>query len=72
VASSEASGGAFIGARGGMAARARVAREGATRGQNWGRGCFASTDGARRGASSARGRRMPPRGGFLRGKNEIL
>jgi hypothetical protein len=71
VASSGTSGGAFIGARGRMAA-SWAARKGATRGQNRRCGCLAITGGARRGASSTRGRRMPPRGGFLRGKNEIL
>jgi hypothetical protein len=55
-----------------MAAWARAAGEGTTRGQNWGRGCLVVTSGARRGTSSARGRRMPLRGGFLRGKSEIL
>jgi hypothetical protein len=66
------SGGAFIGVRGRMAAWAQAAEEGATRVQNQGHGCLVVTGGAHRGASSARGQRMPPRGGFLRGKSEVL
>jgi hypothetical protein len=40
----------------------------------YGRGCscLAVTSGACRGASSARSRIMPPQGGFLSGKSEIL
>jgi hypothetical protein len=67
AASSGASGGAFIGARGRIVAWARAAGEGVTKGQNRGSGCLAVTGEAHRGTSSARGRKMPPRGGFLRG-----
>jgi hypothetical protein len=63
-----ASSGAFIGARGRMAAWARAVGEGPTRGQNRGRSCLAGTGRARHGASSASGRRKPPRGGSLRGR----
>jgi hypothetical protein len=65
-------GSGFIGAKGRMAAWARAAREGMTRGQNWGRGCLAVAGEARRGASSARGRIMLPRGGFLRGRRDFV
>jgi hypothetical protein len=37
--------------------------------QNQGRGCLAVTGESHRGASSARGGKMPPRGGFVRGKS---
>jgi hypothetical protein len=66
VSSLGASGGAFIGARGGMVAWARAAGEGETRGKN-GRSFLAGAGGARRGASSARGRGKSSREGFLRG-----
>jgi hypothetical protein len=69
AASLGASGGAFIGARGRMAAWAQTAGEGPTRGQNRGRSYLASASGARRGASSAHGRRKSPRGGFPRGRS---
>jgi hypothetical protein len=59
---------AFIGVRGKMAAWALAAGEGITRGQNWGRGYLAVIGEAHRGASSARGRKMPPHGDFLRGR----
>jgi hypothetical protein len=41
-------------------------------GHNWGRGYLAVAGEARRRTSGARGWRMPPHGGFLRGKSEIL
>jgi hypothetical protein len=67
AASSGASGGAFIGARGRMAAWARAAGEGAPRVPNLGAQLPPVAGEARLGTSSARGKKMPPRGGFLRG-----
>jgi hypothetical protein len=67
----ESSGGlrcGFIGARGRMVAWARAAWEGVTKGQSRRCGCLTVAGVARRGTSSARGRTMPPRGGFLRGR----
>jgi hypothetical protein len=61
-----ASGGAFIGVRGGMVAWARAARGGETR-QTQGRSRLAGAGGARRGASNARGRGKAPCGDLLRG-----
>jgi hypothetical protein len=62
-----AAGGAFIGARGGVVAWARAVREGSTRGETGGAAALLAPVGARRGASSAHGRGMPLREGFLRG-----
>jgi hypothetical protein len=47
---------------------AQATGEGPTRGQDQGRSCLADASGAHHGASSARGKRMPPRRGFLRGR----
>jgi hypothetical protein len=51
-----------------MVAWAQADGKGPTSGQNQGRSCLASAGEARRGASSARGRRKPPPGGLLRGR----
>jgi hypothetical protein len=64
--------GAFIGAKGRMADWARAAGEGMTRGQNRGHGCLAVTSKARRGASSARDRKMLPAWRFPEGESGII
>jgi hypothetical protein len=54
-----------------IATWARAAGECVTRGQNRGRSCLAVTGEARRVTSSARGRKMLPRGGFRRGRSRF-
>jgi hypothetical protein len=50
-----------------MAAWARAVGKGNTMGKTGGAAALLAPLGARRGASSSRGRGMSPRGGFLRG-----